>query len=122
MGSEHSIRSGVLAILPAIRCRPHLPPGARQGDCDRPADPLEDFTAVELWNACNFAQQEVLAARFVAEQGDLLRDALLDDRVASRAHGRAHLGGIIHSAWIGFRDLRLREMLESGQIEPPGPL
>ena len=80
---------------------------------------MEDFSATELWNACDFRQQEFLSARFVTEQGDLLRDALLDDRVASRPGGSAYLGETIWSAWMGFRNRRLREMLGNGEIEQP---
>ena len=93
-----------------------LPPGVRQGDCDGPIDRFADFTVAQLWNACDFAQQELLSSRFAERHWDLLRDALLDDGVTAGAAGSARLGGLLWPAWIRFRDRNLREMLQRGEI------
>ena len=90
-----------------------LPPGVRQSDCDGAIDRFANFTAAQLWNACDFTQQELLSSRFAERHWDLLRDALLDDGVTA---GSARLGALLLPAWIRFRDHNLREMLQRGEI------
>ena len=98
-----------------LATRRGLPPGVRQSDCDGAIDRFADFTTAQLWNACDFAQQELLSSRFAEGHWDLLRDALLDDGVTAGA-GCARLGGLLWPAWIRFRDRNLREMLQRGEI------
>ena len=93
-----------------------LPPGLRQSDCDGAADTFEDYSAGQLWGACAFAQQEALCRQFVAEQGDVFRDALMDDRINRGVGGAALLGSILRHHWIVFRDRGLWEMLCRGEI------
>jgi hypothetical protein len=96
-----------------------LPPGLRQRDCDGPLDDLlDEYTATELWNICDLAQQETLCRRYLTERGDLLRDALLDDRASKPASGAAFLGNILWSNWNVFRSRRLLELLRRGEIRP----
>ena len=99
-----------------------MPGGLRQVDCDGPADAWLDASGSRLWNASDPSQQELIATRFVENQSDLLRDALLEAhdapvslaRASDRGRG-ALLGRIVWQGWIRFRDRTLREMRERGE-------
>jgi hypothetical protein len=104
----------------ALASPPGLPPGVRQSDCDRPADALDSLGGAQLWNACNFAQQEAICSRFVSERSDVLRDALLDDRISLLAGAAARLGAVVLPQWFVFRDDLLREMVCRGEINLRG--
>lgn len=110
-----SIRRVALGGL-ALASPPGLPPGVRQSDCDGPADALDSLSGAQLWNRCNFAQQEAICSRFVSERSDVLRDALLDDRISLAAGGAGRLGAAVWPQWIVFRDDRLREMVCRGEF------
>jgi len=110
--------------------QPGLPPGVRQADCDGPHDPLADAGGNQLWKACNSLQQESLSSRFVAQHGDLLRDALLDVQdspqprpeeafsatATSDAGPKLRLGSLLRPMWVCFRDRNLRQMLQRGEL------
>ena len=108
--------------LSSCQCRansqPGLPPGVRQADCDGRLDLFADASGNQLWNACNLAQQESLASRFVARHGDLVRDALLDvqDSPKSNPGPTLRLGSLLWPTWVCFRDRNLREMLQRGEL------
>lgn len=103
----------------AADSRAGLPPGARQSDCDGPADGFDSLSGAQLWSRCNFAQQEAICSRFVSQRSDLLRDALLDDRISLGAGGAGRLGAVVWLEWIAFRDDRLREMVRRGEFGWP---
>jgi hypothetical protein len=97
--------------------QPGLPPGVRQADCDGRHDPFADASGNQLWNACNLVQQESLSSRFVARNGDLVRDALLDVQDSPNSQGpKLRLGSLLWPTWICFRDRNLREMLQRGEL------
>src|ERR1700677_1334254 len=65
------VRTGILFRRQFTECgagdvssRRGLPPGVRQSDCDGAIDRFANFTAAQLWNACDFTQQELLSSRF----------------------------------------------------------
>ena len=106
---------------PGLRCRsnwePGLPPGVCQADCEGRLNSLVDAGGIELWDACDFLQQESLSARFVDRYGDLVRDVLLEIQDSRNSQSpQLRFGSLLWPAWICFRDRQLREMLQRGEL------
>jgi hypothetical protein len=104
-----------------------LPADITQRQCDGPFDPLHDAGGDHLWRACRPTGQEKIAGRFADARIEILRDAILDvqDQLSTTSGGAIALRGsgpdlalgqALWSAWIGFRNRALRDMLARGEL------
>jgi hypothetical protein len=82
----------------------------------RPRPRIREPQPNKLWSICNFPQQEAICSRFVTQRSEVLRDALLDDRISVGPGAPGRLGAAVWSDWIVFRDDYLREMVRRGEI------